>query len=97
MAATALGVGVFGDVTGRASSRQLFLLEVAREGCADGKRHYRAGQFAKNTGDTVFDEALRRALSVELEQSRFLRIIPEQPVQQTLRLLGKQSDARLTP
>ena len=53
--------------------------------------------FANNTGDTVFDEALRQALSVELERSPFLRIIPEQPVQQTLRLLGKQSDARLTP
>ena len=53
--------------------------------------------FANSTGDTVFDETLRQALSVELEQSPFLRIIPEQRVQQTLRLMGNQPGARLTP
>ena len=53
--------------------------------------------FANSTGDTVFDETLRQALSVELEQSPFFRIIPEQRVQQTLRLMGDQPGARLTP
>ncbi len=53
--------------------------------------------FANTTGDAVFDETLREALSVDLEQSPFFRIIPEQNVQETLRLMGKPSDARLTP
>ena len=53
--------------------------------------------FANSTGDTVFDETLRQALSVELEQSPFLRIIPEQRIQQTLLLMGKQPGARLAP
>jgi len=53
--------------------------------------------FANTTGDAVFDDTLRQALSVDLEQSPFLRIIPEQNVQETLRLMGKPSDARLTP
>jgi len=38
---------------------------------ADGKRHYRLGDFANSTGDAVFDGALREGLSVELEQSPF--------------------------
>jgi serine/threonine protein kinase/tetratricopeptide (TPR) repeat protein len=53
--------------------------------------------FTNTTGDTVLDETLRQALSVDLEQSPFLRIIPEQQVQETLRLMGKPADARLTP
>ena len=53
--------------------------------------------FTNTTGDTVFDETLRQALSVDLEQSPFFRMIPEQQVQKTLGLMGKPSDARLTP
>jgi serine/threonine protein kinase/tetratricopeptide (TPR) repeat protein len=53
--------------------------------------------FSNATDDAVFDETLRQALSVDLEQSPFLRIIPEQQVQKTLGLMGKPSDARLTP
>jgi tetratricopeptide (TPR) repeat protein len=53
--------------------------------------------FSNATGDAVFDETLRQALSVDLEQSPFLRIIPEQQVRETLGLMGKPSDARLTP
>jgi tetratricopeptide (TPR) repeat protein len=53
--------------------------------------------FTNTTGDAVFDETLRQALSVELEQSPFLRIISEQRVQQTLHLMGKPPDSRLTP
>ena len=53
--------------------------------------------FTNTTGDPTFDETLRQALSVELEQSPFLRIIPEPMVQQTLHLMGKPLGARLTP
>jgi serine/threonine protein kinase/tetratricopeptide (TPR) repeat protein len=53
--------------------------------------------FTNSTGDPVFDETLRQALSVEVEQSPFLRVISELRVQQTLRLMAKPLDARLTP
>ena len=53
--------------------------------------------FTNSTGDTIFDETLRQALSVELEQSPFLRIIPEQRVQQALSLMGRPPGTRLTP
>ena len=53
--------------------------------------------FMNTTGDPVFDGALRQGLSVQLEQSPFLRIIPDQQVQQTLRMMGHKPDAKLTP
>ena len=53
--------------------------------------------FTNTTGDTVFDGTLRQGLSVQLEQSPFLSIISDQQIQQTLGLMGKPADAKLTP
>jgi tetratricopeptide (TPR) repeat protein len=53
--------------------------------------------FTNTTGDPVFDGALRQGLAVQLEQSPFLSIVPEQQIQQTLRLMGKPPDTKLTP
>jgi eukaryotic-like serine/threonine-protein kinase len=53
--------------------------------------------FTNTTGDPVFDDALRQGLSVQLEQSPFLSIIPDQQIQQTLGLMGQPPDAKLTP
>jgi eukaryotic-like serine/threonine-protein kinase len=51
--------------------------------------------FANSTGDPVFDGALRQGLAVQLEQSPFWSVISEQRMQQTLRLMGRQADARI--
>jgi serine/threonine protein kinase/tetratricopeptide (TPR) repeat protein len=53
--------------------------------------------FINTTGDLVFDGTLRQGLSVQLEQSPFLSIVPEQQVQQTLQMMGQKPDAKLTP
>jgi DNA-binding winged helix-turn-helix (wHTH) protein/tetratricopeptide (TPR) repeat protein len=53
--------------------------------------------FANTTGDPVFDGTLRQGLAVQLEQSPFLSIIPDEKVQQTLRLMGQPIDAKLIP
>jgi serine/threonine protein kinase len=53
--------------------------------------------FTNTTGDSVFDGTLRQALAVQLEQSPFLSLISEQSIQQTLRLMGQPTEARLTP
>jgi serine/threonine protein kinase/tetratricopeptide (TPR) repeat protein len=53
--------------------------------------------FVNHTGDPVFDDTLRQGLSVQLEQSPFLRLVSEERIQQTLRLMGQPTDARLTP
>ena len=52
--------------------------------------------FANMTGDTVFDGTLKQALAVDLEQSPFLRVIPSTLVRQTLALMGRQPNDRLT-
>ncbi len=53
--------------------------------------------FANSTGDPVFDGTLRRGLAVQLEQSPFLSLVPEDRVQQTLRMMNQPADAHLTP
>jgi tetratricopeptide (TPR) repeat protein len=53
--------------------------------------------FVNSTPDPVFDDALNQALTVELEQSPFLKILPEAKVRDTLRLMGRSPDEPLTP
>ena len=53
--------------------------------------------FVNTTGDNVFDGTLKKALAVDLQQSPYLNVLSEGKVQQTLALMGKPSDTRLTP
>ncbi len=53
--------------------------------------------FTNTTGDPVFDGTLRQGLSVQLEQSPFLSIVPDQQIQQTLQMMNQKPDAKLTP
>lgn len=53
--------------------------------------------FTNPTGETVFDGTLRQGLSVQLEQSPFLRLISDDQIQQTLQMMGQKPDANLTP
>jgi len=55
------------------------------------------GDFTNKTGDAVFDGTLRQGLSVQLEQSPFLSIVPDRQIQHTLVLMGQPADAKLTP
>jgi tetratricopeptide (TPR) repeat protein len=52
--------------------------------------------FANTAGDTVFDTTLKQALSVDLEQSPFLNVLPDSKVTSTLRLMGRSPDERVT-
>jgi eukaryotic-like serine/threonine-protein kinase len=53
--------------------------------------------FINKTGDSVFDDTLRQGLAVQLEQSPFLSLLSEQRTQETLRLMGRPPDTKLTP
>lgn len=53
--------------------------------------------FTNRTGEPVFDGTLRQGLAVQLEQSPFLSLVPDQRIQQTLQLMGQPPDAKLTP
>ncbi len=53
--------------------------------------------FKNTTGDPVFDGTLRQGLVVQLEQSPFLSLVSDERIHQTLGLMGKTADVRLTP
>ena len=52
--------------------------------------------FVNTTGEPVFDETLKRALAVHLDQSPFLNVVPDQRVRETLGYMGRSPDERLT-
>jgi tetratricopeptide (TPR) repeat protein len=52
--------------------------------------------FTNSTGDPVFDDALKQALGVELGQSPFLNILSDRKVEETLHLMGRPSNERIT-
>jgi serine/threonine protein kinase len=54
-------------------------------------------EFDNKTGDPVFDGSIRQGLVVELGQSPFLSIVSDERIHHTLRLMGRDAGARLTP
>jgi len=52
--------------------------------------------FTNTTSDPVFDGTLKQALAVDLEQSPFLNILSDRKVGETLRLMGRQPNDRIT-
>jgi eukaryotic-like serine/threonine-protein kinase len=52
--------------------------------------------FMNTTGEPVFDGALKVALAVALEQSPFLRVFNDDRVRETLRLMQRAPDERVT-
>ncbi len=55
------------------------------------------GDFANSTGDPVFDDALKQALSVSLRQSPFLNVLSDDKVAATLKLMTRPLNSPLTP
>jgi len=52
--------------------------------------------FTNTTGDAVFDDALKQALAVELGQSPFLNVLSDRKVSETLRMMGRAPNERVT-
>jgi eukaryotic-like serine/threonine-protein kinase len=53
--------------------------------------------FSNFTGDQVFDDTLKQALSTQLQESPFLSILPDRRVHETLKQMGHSPEERLTP
>jgi serine/threonine protein kinase/Tfp pilus assembly protein PilF len=53
--------------------------------------------FANSTGDPVFDDTLKQALTVSLNQSPFLNVLAENKVTATLKLMARPVNSPLTP
>lgn len=52
--------------------------------------------FENKTGDTVFDDALKQALAIELEQSPFLNLLSDGKLKQTLQIMGHSTNDAIT-
>ncbi len=55
------------------------------------------GDFTNTTGEPVFDDALKTALLVSLNQSPFLNVLPDTKVADTLKLMARPANTPLTP
>jgi serine/threonine protein kinase/tetratricopeptide (TPR) repeat protein len=53
--------------------------------------------FVNTTGDPNFDGTLRQALAVQLRQTPFLNLLPEEGIRETLRYMGRAEGERITP
>ncbi|MGA8214794.1 MAG: serine/threonine-protein kinase [Candidatus Sulfotelmatobacter sp.] len=53
--------------------------------------------FANSTGDAVFDDTLKAALSVSLNQSPFLNVLSDNKVAATSKLMSRPAGTKLTP
>lgn len=52
--------------------------------------------FENKTGDEVFDDTLKQGLAIQLQLSPFLKLFPDEQVRQTLRLMKRSPDERVT-
>ena len=62
-----------------------------------GKDTIVVADFSNTTGDGVFDDALKTALSVSLQQSPFLLVISDDTIRENLRLMTRPANTKLTP
>jgi eukaryotic-like serine/threonine-protein kinase len=61
-----------------------------------GKDSILLADFVNTTGDPVFDGTLKQALAVQLEQSPYLNLVPEQTIRKALQFMGRGADERVT-
>ena len=73
-----------------------FLIKALRPPAFTDKDTIVLADFTNTTGDNVFDGALKQALAVQLAQSPYLSIAPDDRIRETLRFMGRPQDDRLT-
>lgn len=61
-----------------------------------GKDTILLADFVNTTGDEVFDGTLKQGLAVQLEQSPYMNIFPEERARETLRLMERSQDEKIT-
>jgi eukaryotic-like serine/threonine-protein kinase len=61
-----------------------------------GKDTILLADFVNTTGDEVFDGTLKQGMAVQLGQSPYLNIFPEERARETLRLMERSQDEKIT-
>lgn len=54
------------------------------------------GDFTNTTGDFLFDDTLKQGLALQLEQSPFIDLVSDRKAIETLKLMGRPADERMT-
>ena len=73
-----------------------FYRHSTRNSSQAGKNTIVLADFTSTTGEAVFDGTLKQALTIQLEQSPYLKLLSEQKVRSTLKLMDKPPDTRLS-
>jgi len=89
------GFGIFGLLVIAVIASGLFFYFKRAEALTDRDTILLA-DFINSTGEPVFDNTLKQALAVQLGQSPFLNIYPDERVREALRFMGRSADERIT-
>ncbi|MDR3749419.1 MAG: protein kinase [Acidobacteriota bacterium] len=73
----------------------LYYRHNARNSAVTAKDTVVLADFTNTTGETVFDGTLKQALTIQLEQSPYLKLLSDQRIRSTLKLMNKPGDTRL--
>ncbi len=79
-----------------AAAAGVFYLRSRSSAKLTGKDSVLLADFVNTTGDPVFDGTLKQALAVQLEQSPYLNIVPDQTIRKALQFMGRAPDERVT-
>jgi len=74
----------------------LFAVLMRRGHALTEKDSILIADFVNTTADPVFDGTLKKALAVDLGQSPYLNVYPEQKIRQTLQFMGRNPGDRIT-
>ena len=79
-----------------AAAALLILLRAPRASALNERDIVLLEDFVNTTSDSAFDGTLKQALTVQLQQSPFLNIFPEERIRETLRYMARSPDERVT-
>jgi len=84
-------------VAGLAAAGGLLWQRLHRSASFDANGAVFIADFSNATGDPVFEDTLRQGLLIQLQQSPFLSLIPENRIRRTLHMMGQSENQPLTP
>jgi len=94
--ATAPMVGLIALVLVGLAGLVAALFHFRRRPAMSGRDSIVVADFVNTTGEPVFDGTLKEALTVQLDQSPYLNILPESRVREALRYMGRSPDERVS-
>ena len=89
-------LGILGLLVLIVAGSSFFYLTRTRGAALTDKDTILLVEFDNRTGEEVFDGTLRQGLAVQLRQSPFLDIFPDQRIRDTLQLMRRSPDERVT-